>query len=158
MSSKGFSVTKAVQYAADERSAVKMHPTRMDKTGGREDRFTRREFALITNKANGRKIVRQAMGAAKVPRSYVQEKGDISLSAETLALDYDSLLELGVYSTREGVEIEVSKAKLWHLPGFLWFHPDRSERLIWRFGIFLTVYSAKGDAWALLKTAASLFI
>lgn len=151
-------INQILRFQPEEPAVVKLYPSHMDKTGKLPDKFGRREYVRILNVATGKWAVRQVMGATTLTR--IKRNGDEdrrSLKAGTIALDYDTELELGIFDLNEHVALEVTKANIWHKLMFTWNHPERTERLFWRFGTVVTLVGFKSDFLAILKWAASIF-
>ena len=117
------------------------------KRESREEKFFRDDPVTITNKSNGKKIVRFSVG-----------NGNFSLTQNQIGLDYNSRDKLGVnrHDASSSVNIEVRLATLTERFMFFWCHEDRVERVAFRGMVFGSVNAIIGTMLGLLSLYLAL--
>ena len=110
---------------------VRLHNSHIDGSRSDKQRLFRRDPVVITNRTNGAKIIRYAMGNARCA----------GITKQTVALDYDGRDQLGLKHD-DGIDLEVRRARAFEVTQWFWGHDDLNVRLSTRLavlGFFLGV-------------------
>lgn len=154
---KSITINDLIRHRPDEVGVVRVHPCNMDKTAQKSDKFYRMELVRIHNPATGKWVVRHIAGGTNVIRERRNSESEVlGIKKDTLALDYDAELELGIYDGKAD-GLVVTPANMYHKMVFAWNHPSRPDRIMWRFGTILTLIGFRGDAYAAAKWFISIF-
>lgn len=106
-----------------QHSIVRLSNNHIDSKKQDKTKFFRREAVVVVNTDNGEKVLRYVMG-----------NPGLSITKDSLAIDYDAVDLLGVkYKAKANIEVRV--ATTWEVLSWFWRHPDLSVNLSVRLGV-----------------------